>query len=114
MTTVAGTIVFSKVVARFDNAKAVVRYEDCSRAGDVSPRVVAEQEIRGISIDAADPQPIPFSLDVPESEASEGCSLSVHVDVSGTGDITIGDYITTKTFPVSASKTLRVTVDPVE
>ena len=115
MTVVSGVIVFSNVLTSSNNATVIIRYEDSSRVGDISPRIIAEKVIRGVVINSANPCPIRFSLNIPQSELSAGYNLSVHVDVNRTGKIDIGDYITTRAIPLSApTSSLNVTVDPVQ
>lgn len=76
---------------------------------------VIPSNVRGVVINSANPRPIRFSLDIPQSELSAGYNLSVHVDVNRTGKIDIGDYITTKAISLSApTSSLNVTVDPVQ
>jgi uncharacterized lipoprotein YbaY len=115
MIVVAGDIILRRVVALANDATVIIRYEDTSRIGDASPRIIAEKVMTGIAIDPAQSHAIPFSIEIPESEISPAHNLSVHIDISGTGRIDIGDYITTEAISLSApTSSLHVVVSPVQ
>ena len=114
MTALSGKIVFRDILSSFANATVVVQCEDLSRTGDIAPRIIAKQVIRGVSLDAVNPHPIPFSIDISAGDISTDCNLSVHVDTNKSGHITVGDYITMQSIPISAPSTsLTIPVDPV-
>lgn len=77
---------------------ARVRLLDVSRA-DAPAVAVAETsvELDGSSGD------VDFDLEVPDLDARSTYSLSAHVDVDGSGDVTEGDLLTTQHVDVSAT-----------
>lgn len=71
--------------------------EDVSRM-DAPSTVVAEQRLRDVELHDA----IPFELAIPTAEVdgSSRYSVRVHVDVSGSGEVSKGDYVSTASHPV--------------
>jgi putative lipoprotein len=80
-------------------AEVVVQVEDVSRA-DAPSLVVAEHRMQHVHLAGAGV--LPFEVAVPAHLIDERMSYSVrvHVDVSGSGQVEIGDLITTQTYPV--------------
>lgn len=80
-------------------ARVVVDVEDISRA-DAPSQLVARLQLETGELKGSDL--IPFSLEVPADALDERhlYSVRVHVDMSGSGEIEKGDYITMQTYPV--------------
>jgi hypothetical protein len=49
---------------------------------------------------------LPFEIRVP-AELAGRCTLRFHVDVSGSGGVTVGDYVSTRSYPISGFSTAR-------
>lgn len=96
---VHGEIELPPDATAFTPAHVLVELEDISRADAPSQVVVCLQvvpgELRGGDL-------IPFALEVPVGALNERhlYSVRVHVDVSGSGEVERGDYITTQSYPV--------------
>lgn len=97
--TVSGVVVVPPGEGPAEAATLTVVVEDVSRA-DALARVVAEQ--RQHQVPLAGDQEVPFAVEVPAERVDPQArySLRVHADMSGSGDLTDGDYISTQSFPV--------------
>jgi uncharacterized lipoprotein YbaY len=78
-----------------------VQVEDVSRL-DAPSTVVAEQRIEDVDIEAS--SEVPFALEVPAGPGGPGrhYSVRVHIDVTVSGEVTKGDYVSTAAYPVLA------------
>lgn len=75
-----------------------VRLEDVSRA-DAEAELVAELTLPlAASLPAG--AELPFAIIAPEIDGHARYSVRAHVDVSGTGDVTVGDLLSTAAYPV--------------
>lgn len=86
-----------------EKARAVrVQVEDVSRM-DAPSTVVAEQTLG--DVDLVEGAELPFRVDVPAGLIERGhtYSVRVHIDVTGTGEVTKGDYVSTASYPVLAA-----------
>jgi uncharacterized lipoprotein YbaY len=81
------------------DARVYVRLEDTSRA-DASSRIVAEQTLSGAAF--AGNTPLRFELRGALPGGGQ-CTLRVHVDVDGDGQVSPGDYVSTESYPVNPS-----------
>lgn len=83
----------------FTPAHVLVELEDVSRA-DAPSQVLARQQIVTGALRGRDI--IPFSIEVPANALNERniYSVRVHVNMSGSGEVERGDYITTQSYPV--------------
>ena len=83
-----------------DAGKAVVRVklEDVSRA-DAAAALIAESLV---ALDQPLPAGarVPFSVTVPEVVDTAHYGVRVHVDCSGSGEISAGDRVSTRAYPV--------------
>jgi uncharacterized lipoprotein YbaY len=77
----------------------IVSVEDTSRA-DAPAVVVAQQRQRNVSL--REGSPVPFRVEVPADRIDErhSYSASAHIDVSGSGDVKVGDLVSTESYPV--------------
>lgn len=96
MLLVTGDISFEEGGPSFDDATVFVRLEDVSRA-DAASIVIAEQTIQNVS---SSDQPIRFRLSGEPLTERMSYTVSVHVDVDGDGQLTVGDYITMQSYPI--------------
>ena len=95
-----GEIHFVDVTSSIPLATVYVRLVDVSLA-DAPSKVIAEEVIHNVSIEVGSPRSVSFSIRTSELDDRAVYALTVHVDASGKGAITPGDYITMESFPVS-------------
>ena len=83
----------------FTPAHVLVELENISRADAPSQVVAGLQLVTGV-LHGRDL--IPFAIEVPAGTLNERSlySVRVHVDVSGSGEVERGDYITMQSYPV--------------
>ena len=110
--TVSGEVVLPDGDVPPEAAAVVVRVEDVSRA-DAPSTVVGEQRME--HADLAGHRAIPFTIEVPADLVDERAlySVQVHVDVSGSGEVEIGDFVSTRTHPALTRGAEDVVVVPV-
>jgi putative lipoprotein len=97
---IAGELRFREPPPDLRNATVRVRLLDVSRA-DAAAERVAEQTIEGPSVEPDDDGgSVRFALEAPELQAGRSYSLAAHVDLSGSGEIEPGDFLTMESVPV--------------
>ena len=76
----------------------IVQVEDVSRA-DAPSMVVGEHRLSGVALRG---QPLPFSVEVPAHlvDPRHTYSVRVHVDMTGSGTVEVGDFVSTQSHPV--------------
>ncbi|KXS41723.1 MAG: hypothetical protein AWU59_1975 [Methanolobus sp. T82-4] len=94
-----GMIIFDEPVESFSNAIVYLEAEDISLQ-DVESTLIAEETIDDISLDADDPESVPYMISYPDLDERMSYSLSVHVDVDGDGTLSSGDYYSPWNNPV--------------
>jgi uncharacterized lipoprotein YbaY len=99
---IQGEVHLADASSSIPNATIYVRLVDVSLA-DAPSEVIAEEVLENVSIDSEHPTPITFSIRASNLDEDASYSLSVHVDLSGSGDISVGDYITMQSYPVSST-----------
>ena len=102
---IEGEVHFVDVSSSTPHATVYVQLVDVTLA-DAPSEVITEEVIYDVSIDVGNPLDVPFSIRAPSLDERATYTLMVHVDVSGSGDITLGDYITMESYPVSPSESL--------
>ena len=97
--TVRGEIVLPSTDLPAETADLVVQVEDVSRA-DAPSIVIAEQRRSGVSLRGG--AVLPFAVKVPAELIDERhrYSVRVHTDVSGSGEVEVGDLVSTQSYPV--------------
>jgi len=77
-----------------------VRVEDTSRS-DAPSKIVGEQRMDRVPLDPAGTR-LPFAVDVPAGliERRGRYTVRVHIDVSGSGEVSEGDFVSTQSYPV--------------
>ena len=95
---VSGEIVLAPEQLPAGPVTVVARVEDVSRA-DAPSSVVGEQ-VQTVELRRG--SPVPFAIEVPADriDSRRHYAVSVHVDVSGSGEVTKGDLLTTQSYPV--------------
>jgi len=81
------------------SASVVVQIEDVSRA-DQSSKVIGEQRMQDVPLKSG--RVLPFRIEVSPGDIDERktYSLRVHVDVTGSGEVELGDLVSTRSYPV--------------
>ena len=96
---VSGEIAFPEDVAMPRRATVRVRVEEVSRA-DGAAEVVGED----VQDDVELPGPggrLVFAVPLPHDHDPAGdYALRVHIDVTGSGEVDLGDFVTTQRYPV--------------
>ena len=96
---ISGAIVFVDTVDRVSAGALRVSLQDVSKT-DGSATILAEVVIGGISVSTSG-ESIPFALAVPALDPGGIYSIDAHLDLTGSGEITAGDFVTTEHFPVN-------------
>lgn len=96
---VRGRIALPPDIQRERARSVVVQVQDVSRM-DAPSTVVAEQRIEDVVLEESGE--VPFEVDVPVGlvDRRKHYAMRVHVDVTGTGDVTKGDYVSTASYQV--------------
>ena len=81
------------------SADVIVQVEDVSRA-DAPSIVVGEQRQHGVFLHGG--AVLPFAVEIPARFIDERRSYSVrvHINMSGSGNVEVGDLVSTQTYPV--------------
>lgn len=97
---VRGRIIFKSSRPELTGATIYIRLEDVSRA-DASSHLVSEQVIENPA-EYVSAEGIPFVLSGNQGDlnSQRRYSVSVHIDMDGSGEISGGDYISTESNPV--------------
>ena len=96
---VRGRIALPPDIPRQRARAVVVQVEDVSRM-DAPSTVVAEQRLEDVDLEAS--VELPFEVEVPAGlvDRHHRYAMRVHVDVTGSGDVTKGDYVSTASYEV--------------
>ena len=96
---VSGDIVLPPEEVPAKPVDVLVYVEDVSRA-DAPSAVVGEQILKGVSLHSG--EALSFTIEVATNNINERnlYSVRVHIDTSQSGDITIGDFVSTQSYPV--------------
>lgn len=97
---IEGKIHLVDVTSSIPHATVYVRLLDVSLA-DAPSKVIAEEVIHNVSIEVESLRSLPFSVRTSKLDKRAMYTLTAHVDASGKGAITPGDYITMESFPVA-------------
>ena len=96
--TVRGQVVLPNVELPNQTADLIVQVEDVSRA-DAPSQVVGEQRVSGVAVRAG--QVLPFEIEIPgQVDPNRSYSVRAHVDMTGSGKVETGDFITVQSYPV--------------
>lgn len=94
--TVSGTLHLADAVAPGTIVR--VKLEDVSRLD--APAVVVGEAVLPLASGAIAGTNIPFSITVPAVSEAESYVVRAHVDTTGSGDISPGDLVSTRAYPV--------------
>ena len=113
---VTGEVVLPNAELPAKAARLVVRVEDVSRA-DAPSEVIGQARLSDVSLTPG--ATLPFSVEIPASQIDDRrmYSVSAHVDVSGSGEVEVGDLITMQSYPVLARNDgdqVKLNVKPVK
>lgn len=98
--TTRGTIEFVGVTAAVSDATLYIRLEDLSRP-DRGVRLVTERMIPNFATEPSDPGRYRYVIDFHEPRQFGEYAVVVHLDVDNSGDVTLGDYVTTADYSFS-------------
>ena len=89
-----------RVAARF-----VIRVEDVSTA-DAPSTTVAQRVLDQVRLPSAEGDSLPFEIPVPKAalDSKRRYSVRVHADVDGSGTVTTGDFVSTRSYPVQVEQ----------
>lgn len=87
---------------RISNGTLRVRLVDVSRA-DAPAIVIAEETIRHVNVESGSER-FAFVLEIPLLDPSHTFALEAHLDASGSGETSIGDYRTMEHIGVSGTE----------
>jgi uncharacterized lipoprotein YbaY len=99
MPVIRGEIVFERP-AGFQGATVYIRLLDVSRA-DALSTVVAESILPEVNLSMQSANTIPFAITSPPLNPQRSYAVEVHVDVSGSGGVRSGDFLSMESNPVS-------------
>lgn len=96
---VTGRIVLPDSAVPSKSARVIVQIEDVSRA-DAPSLVIAEQALENVKLSPG--HVIPFVVTVPVGvlDPHNHYSVRTHIDVSGSGTVDRGDFVSTQSHPV--------------
>ena len=96
---VTGQIVLPDSAVPPGAARVIVQIEDVSRA-DAPSIVIAEESLENVELSPG--RTVPFILTVPTDilDASKHYSVRAHIDISGSGTVDRGDFVSTQSHPV--------------
>ena len=96
---VRGEITLPSADLPAETADVIVQVEDVSRA-DAPSLVIGEQRQSGVSLRPG--AVLPFAVEIPAEIVDErrNYAVSVHIDLSGSGQVEVGDLVSTQTYPV--------------
>lgn len=96
---VHGEIILPNVELPATPADACVFVEDVSRA-DAPSVVIGQQRQNGVLLRSG--SRLPFAIDIPANLIDEhhSYSIRVHIDATGSGDVSVGDLVSTQSYPV--------------
>jgi putative lipoprotein len=94
---VHGAIVLPAEASKAGAKNILVEVRDVSVI-DAPSTVVASKVLKGKKVSAG--TEVPFTLEMPSVAPNRRLELRVHVDMSGNGQVTPGDYLTTESIAV--------------
>jgi uncharacterized lipoprotein YbaY len=97
---VKGLIYFEGGVIEVGGASVYVRLLDVSRA-DAASSTIAEYRITHLPAGTKTSETISFEIEAEVPDPRASLILAAHLDMNRDGEISIGDYITMESFPVS-------------
>lgn len=99
MRTIKGEIILPDTGIPPGPAEVIVSVEDVSRA-DAPSEIIGEQRQKAVALRPG--ARLPFAVEVPSELVDERHSYSVraHIDRSGSGEVEVGDLVSTETYPV--------------
>ena len=108
---IEGEISFQDLESPIDGATIYLKVEDVSQA-DGPSETIAEHILSNVSVWGPGANSIPFSVDAPLASNMRDLNLRIHVDVDGTGRVSVGDYVTVRSYPLTLwDQQQRVTVE---
>jgi uncharacterized lipoprotein YbaY len=97
--TIRGEILLPREELPGESVNVIIYVEDISRA-DAPSIVIGVQRQEGIFLQGG--STLQFQVEVSEKrlDSRHMYSVRVHIDVSKSGEVTVGDFVSTQTYPV--------------
>lgn len=99
-------------VAAASGARATIRLVEVGRAD--APAVPVAETSFLVEPGPGGEQAVAFDLETPDLDPRLTYAVQVHVDVNGSGEVSVGDYLTTQHVGVTAAEGSRVLDVPLE
>ncbi len=96
---VTGKIVFNELTGDINSATVYIRLLDTTEI-DVSSITVAAVVLHDLNRDRVESQGLPFRISIDQIDSTRRYEISVLVDLDGDGQISVGDYYSTQSYPV--------------
>ncbi|WP_340105291.1 hypothetical protein [Rhodohalobacter sp. 8-1] len=98
--TIHGVLVIDKSIPTFSDTTATITLEDVGRI-DAGADVIHREILHNISHTDGEKTEVEFKFDCKASDDSHPkYNLRAHVDVTGSGDVEVGDLVTQQSYPV--------------
>jgi uncharacterized lipoprotein YbaY len=108
---VRGEIVLPGAGVPAQSGTIIVYVEDVFRADKPSAVIAAKRQSNVLLRPGLR---VPFAVKIPDQllDESRSYSVRVHIDTSGSGDVTVGDFVSAETYPVSTrgGNTVQISV----
>lgn len=99
MQLVTGKITFEEGAPSFTGATVYVRLENITVA-DAASEVIGDYVERDVAFDPKTDRDLSFAIAGEAANPRDSYSVRVHIDVDGDGEVSVGDFISTQTYPV--------------
>ena len=106
---IRGKIVFQGDLKDISGASVSVRIQDVSRADGPSV-TISEYRIEKLPVGTNTRTSVPFEITMDIIPTRAYCTIWAHIDVDGDDQVSIGDYITMESFPVTAASSANFVV----
>ena len=107
MFTIWGDILFDKPAVLCSSTSVYVRVLDFSLA-DAPAKIIVEKKLLNPTLKKEPVDRTLYSLQCPKLDKSRMYTMDVHVDITGDGDVSKGDYITMESYPVKSDSDIRI------
>ena len=99
MQLVKGTVTFEEDAPPFTGATMYVHLEDTTVV-DIASEVVADYVERDVAFVPKTSKALLFAIDGKAPDPRASYTVRVHIDLDGDGEVSLGDFISTQSYPV--------------
>ncbi len=96
---VKGKVTFEEKAPPFTGATMYVRLENVTLA-DAAAEVVADYVERNVAFDPKIDKDLSFAIAGKAPDPQASYAVRVHIDIDGDGEVSLGDFISTQSYPV--------------